>query len=137
MKVSIEVTIAGSIEQVWSAWTTAEDIVKWNFASPDWCCPGARIDLSEDGEFNYRMEAEDGSMGFDFKGRFTSIVKNRKIEYSLDDDRLVSVEFQEMDHGVRVVETFETEDENPVELQKQGWQCILDNFKNHVESKSG
>jgi uncharacterized protein YndB with AHSA1/START domain len=137
MKVSIDVTVQSPLEQVWSAWTTPEDIMQWNFASPEWCCPRARIELAEGGSFSYRMEAKDGSMGFDFEGTFLSIVEHREIRYALEDDRAVSVTFEEKEGGVRIIETFDAEDEQSAEQQKQGWQCILENFKRHVESKAG
>lgn len=135
MEISIDTTVKAAIEQVWSAWVTPDDIKKWNFASDDWCCPDAKIDLKVGGKFNSRMEVKDGSMGFNFEGTFTSIITNSSIEYVLDDDRKVSVSFSETENGIKVVETFETEDENSAELQRQGWQCILDNFKKYVEAK--
>ncbi|KAF0141401.1 MAG: hypothetical protein FD122_1649 [Stygiobacter sp.] len=135
MEISIDTTVKAAIEQVWSAWVTSDDIKKWNFASDDWRCPDAKIDLRVGGRFSSRMEAKDGSMGFNFEGTFTSIITNSSIEYVLDDDRKVSVSFSETENGIKVVETFETEDENSAELQRQGWQCILDNFKKYVEAK--
>ena len=134
MEISIETTVKAPIEAVWSAWITPDDIEKWNFASEDWFCPEARIDLTVDGRFSYRMEAKDGSMGFDFEGTFTAIHIHERIEYSLDDDRKVSITFSETDDGIRVVESFDTEDEHSAEQQRQGWQSILDNFKKHVET---
>ncbi|MBI3125776.1 MAG: SRPBCC family protein [Ignavibacteriales bacterium] len=135
MEISIDTTVKAAIEQVWSAWVTPDDIKKWNFASDDWCCPDAKIDLKVGGKFNSRMEAKDGSMGFNFEGTFTSIVSNSIIEYVLDDNRKVRVSFSETENGIKVVETFETEDENSAELQRQGWKCILSNFKKYVEAK--
>lgn len=135
MEISIDTTVKAAIEQVWSAWVTPDDIKKWNFASDDWCCPDAKIDLKVGGRFNSRMEAKDGSMGFNFEGTFTSIVSNSIIEYVLDDNRKVRVSFSETENGIKVVETFETEDENSAELQRQGWKCILSNFKKYVEAK--
>lgn len=136
MKVSIETSINSSIESVWSAWITPEDIINWNFASEDWACPKAELDFKEGGKFNYRMEAKDGSMGFDFEGTFTQIKEFDRIEYALDDDRQVTITFSNTPEGIKVVETFDAEDENSAELQKQGWQSILKNFKKHVESKT-
>ena len=135
MEISIDTTIKAAIEQVWSAWVTPDDIKKWNFASDDWRCSDAKIDLKGGGKFNSRMEAKDGSMGFNFEGTFTSIITNSSIEYVLDDDRKVRVSFSETENGIKVVETFEIEDENSAERQRQGWQCILDNFKKYVEAK--
>lgn len=134
MEILIETTVKAPINQVWSAWITPDDIKKWNFASDEWHCPDARIDFRVGGSFNYRMEAKDRSMGFDFEGTFTSINAPQGIEYALDDDRKVRITFSETDQGIRVVETFEAEDELSAEQQKQGWQNILNNFKKHVES---
>ena len=134
MKITIETTVYAPIEKIWAAWTNPEHIVRWNFASADWQCPAAEIDLNVGGKFKYRMEARDGSMGFDFEGTFTAIETRRKIQFVLDDDRNVTVSFEESDSGVRVVETFEAENELTGEQQRQGWQSILDNFKTHVEA---
>ncbi len=135
MEISIETTVNAPMERVWSAWITPDDIQKWNFASDDWCCPQATIDFSVGGKFNYRMEAKDGSMGFDFEGTFILISLHHCIQYALDDDRKVTITFVETQQGTRVVETFEAEDELSGEQQRQGWQCILDNFRKHVETK--
>ena len=134
MEISIETTVNAPIEQVWSAWVTPENIKQWNFASDDWCCPDALIDLTVGGKFSYRMEAKDGSMGFDFEGKFTSIDENSHIEYALEDGRKVSITFSKVEQGIRIVETFEAEDEHSGEQQKRGWQSILNNFKRHVET---
>jgi len=133
MKISIETTVNATIDKTWSAWTTPSDIVAWNFASDEWCCPNAEIELVVGKGFNYRMEAKDGSMGFDFGGTFTQVRPNEFIEYALEDGRKISITFEKTENGIRVVETFDAEDENSAEQQKQGWQCILENFKKHVE----
>ena len=135
MEISIETTVNASIEQVWAAWITPDDIKAWNFASDDWWCPDAKIDFEVGGQFNYRMEAKDGSMGFDFAGRFTSISPNECIEYALDDGRKVRIDFSVSEPGTRVLETFEAEDALSAEQQRLGWQSILNNFKQHVEAK--
>ena len=136
MEISIETTVDAPLGTVWEAWVTPKDIIKWDFPSDDWCCPRAEINLEIGGKFNYRMEAKDGSMGFNFDGEFTDIQPHRSINYKIADGREVKVEFIETENGVRVVETFEAEDENSAEQQRQGWLCILTNFKKHVESKS-
>jgi uncharacterized protein YndB with AHSA1/START domain len=133
MEITIETTIKAPIEQVWSAWITPEDIKQWNFASEDWCCPDAKVDFREGGTFNLRMEARDGSIGFDLEGRYTEIVEHKSIDYALVDDRKVAVKFIGSGEGVLVSETFEAEDEHSTEQQRQGWQSILDNFRKHVE----
>jgi len=134
MEISVETTVSAPIDKVWSAWITPDDIKKWNFASEDWYCPDARIDLTVGGKFNYRMEAKDGSMGFDFEGTFTAIHVHESIEYALDDGRKVRITFSETDDGIRVVETFEAEDVHSAEQQRQGWQSILENFGKRVET---
>ncbi len=136
MEIDIETTVNAPIERVWAAWTTPAEITQWNFASDDWCCPKASINLIVGGMFNYRMEAKDGSMGFDFEGTFTSIAPQTAIEYALADDRKVRIQFQQTAAGVRLIETFDAEDEHSAELQKQGWQSILNNFKQHVEQSA-
>ena len=109
--------------------------MQWNAASAEWHTPSAEIDLRVGGQFSYRMEAKDQSMGFDFSGTFTKVVEQEIIEYSMEDDRGVLVEFLANDDTVTVRETFDAESESSGEQQRQGWQAILNNFKNHVESK--
>jgi uncharacterized protein YndB with AHSA1/START domain len=135
MKITVETEVNAPLAVVWDAWVSPEEITQWNFALDEWCCPKAEINLKVGGKFNYRMEAKDGSMGFDFEGIFTKVMPNESIHYELGDDRLVTIEFKETTNGVKVVETFEAEDENSAEQQKQGWQSILNNFKKHVEGK--
>lgn len=136
MRISVETAVKAPPSDVWSAWTSPEDIVQWNAASEDWHTPSAEIDLREGGQFTYRMEAKDGSMGFDFFGTFTRIVENTMLEYSLEDDRRVLVEFIESPDSVTVRETFDADSEHEGEQQRQGWQAILDNFARHVETKA-
>jgi uncharacterized protein YndB with AHSA1/START domain len=134
LKISIQTTVKSDIEKVWAAWTTPEDINQWNAASDDWHNPRSSNDLRVGGKFCYRMEAKDGSVGFDFEGTYTNVVPGKLIEYVLEDGRTVSVAFEQLDGGILVVETFETENSNSAEMQKQGWQCILDRFCAHVEA---
>lgn len=122
-KISIAVTVKSDIDSVWSAWTTPEDINQWNAASDDWHNPRSKNDLRVGGSFSYRMEAKDGSVGFDFEGTYTQVVPNELIEFTLGDDRLVSVAFEASDGGVRVVETFEAEDVHTAEQQRAGWRA--------------
>jgi uncharacterized protein YndB with AHSA1/START domain len=133
VKITIEATVEAPIADVWRAWTTPDDICQWNAASPDWHCPSAEIDLRPGGGFSYRMEARDGSMAFDFSGRFTKVVPYEFIEFTLGDDRNVQVEFVAKDQVVTVRETFEAETTHQAEQQRQGWQAILNNFTRHVE----
>lgn len=134
MKISVEALVKSDINAVWCAWTTPEDINQWNAASDDWHNPRSVNDLRVGGRFSYRMEARDGSMGFDFEGTYTKIDENRLIEYKMDDGRLVSIDFRSENDGVRVIETFDAEDESSAEQQRQGWQSILDNFVRHVDA---
>ena len=133
MKISIETTVNAPLTDTWDAWITPSDITNWNFATEGWQCPKADINFEVGGKFNYRMEAKDNSAGFDFGGVFTKIIPNMSIHYKLEDNRIVTIDFIETPAGVRVVESFEAENENAAEQQKQGWQSILNNFKKHVE----
>ncbi len=133
MKISVETTISAPIDQVWRAYTTPEDIVQWNAASDDWHTTAATVDLRVGGAFSSRMEAKDGSMGFDFAGTYTKIVEPQLIEYTFG-DRTAQIEFSDSPHGVTVRVTFDSESTNPIELQRAGWQAILDNFARHVQA---
>ena len=133
-KVTIHVTVDSSMDEVWNNWTSPEHIVHWNFASDDWCCPAVENDVRVGGQFSWRMEAKDGSFGFDFCGEYTEVVKNKVLEYRLGDGRPVRVEFTQVENGVELKETFQGEDENTLEMQEKGWQNILNNFKKHVEN---
>lgn len=135
MKIAISTQVKAPLDVVWQAWTTPEDINQWNAASDDWCNPRSTIDLRVGGRFNYRMEARDGSGGFDFEGTFIQVEAPLVLAYRMDDDRQVVVEFEARSDAVVVTETFDTEDQNTAELQRQGWQAILDRFARHVEAK--
>ena len=133
MKITVEATVKAPLKRVWDAWNTPEHIQRWNAASDDWHTPSSSVDLREGGRFSARMEAKDGSMGFDFEGTYTRIVPGRLVEYRIGDGRAVSVEFREEQGGVRVRETFDAETQNSPEMQRGGWQSILDNFARYVE----
>ena len=135
MKITIETLVKADLNTVWAAWNNPEDIKQWNAASDDWHTTQSTIDLREGGKFSSRMEAKDGSAGFDFAGTYTRIMAQKIIEYQMGDDRDVKVEFTEGADGVLVRETFDAESETDRELQRQGWQAILDNFARHVEAK--
>lgn len=134
MKITVETNINAPIELVWSCWTMPADIMKWNAASDDWHTTAATVDLRPGGEFTSRMEAKDGSMGFDFAGKYTRVDAPSLLEATFG-DRAMGVEFLKTSDGTLVRETFEAEAENSEELQRAGWQAILDNFKKHVEAK--
>ena len=135
MKITIDAVVNADIDAVWTAWNNPEDIKQWNTASPDWHTTESTVDLREGGAFSSRMEAKDGSMGFDFSGTFTKIVEKQSIEYSLEDGRSVEINFTPIKNGVRIEQSFEAETQNSEEQQRQGWQSILDNFAGYVESK--
>ena len=132
--ITVETTVNVPVEKAWAYFTTPEHITKWNFASDDWQCPIAENDLKPGGKFSSRMEAKDGSFGFDFGGVYDAVEINKKIEYTLGDERKVRVDFSEQGNATHVREIFEAEDMNSIELQKGGWQAILDNYKKYVES---
>jgi len=134
MKITVETFVNAPIARVWSAYSTPEDIKQWNTASDDWHTTKSSVDLREGGAFSSRMEAKDGSFGFDFAGTYTKIIPLQLIEYSFG-DRTGAVEFVPTSSGVTVRSTFDAESENPLEMQRQGWQAILNNFAKHVEAR--
>jgi len=134
VKITVETIVAAPVERVWRAYTTPEDIKRWNAASDDWHTTSAQVDLREGGAFSSRMEAKDGSMGFDFAGTYTKIVEHERIDYSFG-DRTAQVEFAQTPKGVKVRVTFDSESTHSVEQQRQGWQAILDSFRRHVETR--
>ncbi len=135
IKITIEATIKAPVEKVWDLWTNPVHLLHWNNASDDWLTSYAESDLRVDGRFMSRMESRDGSSGFDFSGRFTAVMPYRRITYLMDDDRAVEITFSSQGDQTRVTETFDAEHENPYELQKEGWQSILNNFKKYAETK--
>ena len=136
MKITVETLVKASLPRTWQAWNNPDDIVRWNAASADWHTTRSTVDLREGGTFTARMEAKDGSMGFDFGGTYTRVEPQRLIEFVMDDQRTVTIEFTEEAQGVRVRETFDAENTFSEDQQRQGWQAILDNFARHVEAKA-
>jgi uncharacterized protein YndB with AHSA1/START domain len=134
MQIVVETHVHAPIEKVWQAYTTPEDIVQWNAASDDWHTTKASVDLRVGGAFSSRMEAKDGSFGFDFAGTYTDVVPNRLIEYSFE-DRTAKVEFTERPEGINVRVSFDAETTHPIEQQQVGWQAILNNFARHLEGR--
>ena len=132
-KITVQASIAASVTEVWRAYTTPADIIKWNAASDDWHTTNATGDLRPGGEFCSRMEAKDGSEGFDFTGTYTKVVTNELIEYSFG-DRIAQIAFAEADNGTNITVVFDPETVYPAEMQRAGWQAILDSFKRHVEA---
>ena len=134
MTIAIETLVKATPSRVWDAWNDPVDIKQWNAASADWHTTASTVDLREGGRFLSRMEAKDGSAGFDFEGTYTRIVPHRAIAYRMSDGREVQTEFVEAPDGVLVKTTFDAEAEHPVEMQRQGWQAILDNFRRFMEA---
>jgi uncharacterized protein YndB with AHSA1/START domain len=135
MRITVEAVVHAPVATVWRAYTTPADIVEWNAASDDWHTTEASVDLREGGAFSSRMEARDGSMGFDFAGTYTRIVEHELIEYEIG-DRAAQVTFAEADGATTVTVAFDAETVNPVEMQRAGWQAILDRFAAHVERRA-
>ncbi len=131
--ITVSTTVNLPVATVWNSFTAPEHIVHWNSASADWHTPRATNDLRVGGKFTSRMEAKDGSFGFDFEGIYDDVKEHALIAYSLEDGRKVKIVFSPADKGTLVTETFDAETENPVEMQKGGWQAILDNFKQYTE----
>lgn len=131
--ITVEALINAPVEKVWNLWTGTDHIIKWNCPSPEWHTPKADHELKPGGKFNYRMEARDGSMGFDFLGVFDKVEKNKLLTTTLGDGRKVEINFTSQGENTLVVQNFEAETENTLELQKTGWQGILDSFKKYVE----
>ena len=133
--VTVQAAVKAPVDKVWKYWTMPEHITKWNYASDDWHTPRAENDIRTGGKFSARMEAKDGSMGFDFGGVYDNVVTNKLIEYTLGDGRKVQVKFQSRGEETNVVETFDAETEHSVDMQRDGWQAIMNNFKKYVESR--
>lgn len=132
-KITVKTKVGASLDEVWDAYVNPEDITRWNFASEDWHCPSASVDLRVGGIFTSRMESRDGRAGFDFSGRYSAVVKHRRIEYEMEDGRRVEVLFRGRDAGVEVEVTFDAENVYSPEKQEEGWRAILDNFRRYVE----
>lgn len=132
--ITVKTVINAPITKVWECWNKPEHITGWAFASNDWEAPAAENDLREGGRFKTVMAAKDKSSSFDFTGTYTAVKDNELVEYDMDDGRHVKVEFVETPEGVKVTEIFDPENENSLEMQRSGWQAILDNFKKYVES---
>lgn len=134
-QIEISTKVEGDIDNVWECWTQPNHITQWNSPSDQWHTPKAENDLRETGKFNFRMEAKDGSAGFDFSGTYDEVKEKEIIRYSLDDGRKVDISFKDENNKVLILEKFEPEAQNSEDMQREGWQAILDNFKSYVESK--
>lgn len=133
-KITVEATINAPVEKVWKLWNSPTDIMRWNSADPSWHCPSSENDLRVDGTFKNRMEAKDGSFGFDFEGTYHTVNLYKEIAYTMADGRTVNTLFSEVEGKTSVITIFDAEQENDPEFQKSGWQAILNNFVNYVES---
>jgi uncharacterized protein YndB with AHSA1/START domain len=137
ISITVETKVEASLDKVWECWTEPVHIVNWNNASDDWFTPHAENDLRTGGSFVSRMEARDGSTGFDFGGKYDEVIPKSLIAYTMEDGRKVRITFKEEDGGVKIVETFDAEHTFPPEYQKAGWQSIMDNFRKYVETNYG
>ena len=133
-RIKVETIVNATVEKAWNYFSAPEHITKWAFASDDWHAPYAENDLRKDGKFKTTMAAKDGSFTFDFEGIYTNVIPNESFEYAMSDGRRVKVAFLADGNKTKVVETFDPETANPVEMQRAGWQAILDNYRKHVES---
>jgi uncharacterized protein YndB with AHSA1/START domain len=133
MQITVDATVTAAIEEVWRAYTTPEDIMQWNAASDDWHTTKANVDLRVGGTFSSRMEAKDGSFGFDFAGIYTTVITNSLLEYSFG-DRTATVSFTEIPNGINVKVVFDAEETHSIEQQQDGWQSILNSFRRYVET---
>lgn len=135
-KITIKTQVKGNVQQVWNAYTNPQHIINWNFATSEWHCPAATNDLRIGGEYFTRMEAKDGSFGFDFKAIYKELTPEQSFVYVLEDGREVGVSFIPQGDTTEIVIVFDPESQNPIEMQQAGWQAILDNFKRYAENLS-
>jgi len=133
-RIKVEATANAPVAKVWKAWNTPEDIMQWNSPDPSWHCPSSENDLRTGGKFNNRMEAKDGSFGFDFEGTYDKVDLHKEITYTMGDGRSATTLFSEQNGKTLIETTFDAETENDPEFQKEGWQAILNNFVTYVES---
>ncbi|WP_438449084.1 SRPBCC family protein [Gorillibacterium sp. sgz5001074] len=132
--ITVETIVLAPVDNVWKYWTEPQHITQWSFASEDWHAPRAENDLRVGERFTTRMEAKDGSFGFDFGGVYDEVRLNDTIAYTLDDGRRVNISFLPQENGTKIIESFEAEESNPVEMQQAGWQAFMDNFKKYAET---
>jgi uncharacterized protein YndB with AHSA1/START domain len=133
-KINVNATINAPVEKVWESYTNPKHIINWNFADPSWHCPSAENDMRIGGIYKARMEAKDGSFGFDFEAIYDVVIAQKELAYTMGDGRKATTIFESNDNSTHVVTIFDAEKENPVEMQQQGWQMILNNFKNYTET---
>jgi uncharacterized protein YndB with AHSA1/START domain len=131
-KIKVEAIIAADLSKVWEFWTEPEHIMNWNFASDDWHCPKAKNDLRAGGKYFARMEAKDGSFGFDFEAVYDEVIDQKRITYTMGDGRKATTTFEKLNDSTKLTTVFDAENQNDLEMQKTGWQAIMDNFKKYV-----
>lgn len=134
IKIQIEASVQSPLAKVWSFWTEPAHITKWNFAIPEWHCPKATNELKVGGKYSARMEAKDGSFGFDFEAIYDEVILQKMLSYTMLDGRKATTHFESLGSTTKVTTTFDAENQNPVEMQKNGWQSILNNFKKYTEN---
>lgn len=133
-KITVSAIVNADLKKVWDDYTNPVHITKWNFADPSWHCPSASNDMRKGGKYSARMEAKDGSFGFDFEATYDEIIEGEKFTYTIADGRQATVTFKNDGGKTEVKVTFDPEGQNPAEMQKNGWQAILDNFKKYAET---
>lgn len=133
-KITVDAMIKATPQKIWRFWTQPSHITNWNFANDDWCCPKAENDFRVGGKLSYRMEAKDGSFGFDFEGVYDEIIDHKKIVYTLPDGRVSTTTFENLGDHTKLTTTFDAEMQNSIDMQRDGWQAIINNFKTYVES---
>lgn len=133
-RIDIETIISADTKKVWDFYTKPEHITRWNFATDDWHCPKAENDLRVDGKYSSRMEARDGSFGFDFEAIYDEVVDQKKFTYTMTDGRKATTNFESLNGSTKITISFDAEKENPIDMQRDGWQAILNNFKKYVET---
>jgi uncharacterized protein YndB with AHSA1/START domain len=132
--ITVTALVPASIQSVWEKWTSPSHIIHWNFASDDWHCPAAQNDLRQGGAFSFTMASKDGSMSFDLQGTYDEVVPHSLIRYTMSDGRAVNIRFEDTSNGVMISESFDPENMHPEEMQRAGWQAILDNFKAYAST---
>jgi len=132
-KITVEARLATDIKTAWDTYTNPEHIINWNFAADDWCCPSASNDMRVGGKYSARMEAKDGSFGFDFEATYDEVIDGQQFTYTMPDGRVVTTKFEEAGGETKVTTTFDPESQNPIEMQQSGWQAILNNYVKYTE----
>lgn len=133
-QITIEAIVSAPPQKVWRCWTDPGHITNWNFATDDWCCPQVENNLYIGGKYSARMEAKDGSIGFDFEAVYDEVIEHKKITYTMTDGRVATTRFEELEGSTKLTTTFDAEEQNSIDMQRNGWQAILNNFKKYVEA---